>query len=197
MRRCVPLGVLTAILAGVVPPATAGTVDVSIVGVSEGFDPAVATASAGDAVRWTNDDSIQHTTTQDGPLALWASGGIDSGGTFDVTLTAAGTYPYHCSFHTQMTGRIRVPVTAAPAAGDLDTTFLITIASEAAQEGFVFDVQKRRGDGRWKLWKEAITKARARFHPRADAAYAFRARLRELDVGSSGWSPRATISVSS
>lgn len=197
MRRCVPLGLLTAILAGVVPPAAAGTVDVSIVGVSEGFDPAVAAASAGDAVRWTNDDSIQHTTTQDGPLALWASGGIASGGTFDVTLTAAGTYPYHCSFHTQMTGKVRVPVAVSPETGTVDTVFVVRIASQAAQEGFVYDVQKRRGDGDWKLWKEAITRARARFHPRAAAAYAFRARLREVDVGSSGWSPRATVSVSS
>jgi plastocyanin len=63
------------------------------------FSPDPVTIHVGDTVTWTNDATIDHTTTSD--TGLWASGHITAGKTFSETtvFTTAGTYKYHCSIH--------------------------------------------------------------------------------------------------
>jgi plastocyanin len=64
---------------------------------------------AGVTVTWTNYDGAAHTVTSD--TAAFASSGTigANGGTYVLTFpTAPGTYTYHCSIHTFMTGSIVV-----------------------------------------------------------------------------------------
>jgi plastocyanin len=70
------------------------------------FDPATLTAKVGQEITWTNQGNASHTVTFD-------SGGVDSGTlasgkTFKHTFAAAGSFTYHCNFHSSMTGTITV-----------------------------------------------------------------------------------------
>src|SRR5213593_663362 len=66
------------------------------------FTPSKLAVAEGTAVTWHYDNSgtTHHTSTQNGPLALWNTGFIFPGQTSaPVVLKAAGTYPYHCAVH--------------------------------------------------------------------------------------------------
>jgi hypothetical protein len=45
-------------------------VEISIASASAGFDSKVAAGTFADTFRWTNNDTIRHTTTQNAPLSL-------------------------------------------------------------------------------------------------------------------------------
>ena len=70
---------------------------------------------AGVSVRWVNTDgggtyggtSVAHQITSDND-AFTQSARLNSGATYSVTFTAAGTYTYHCAIHPNMVGTIVV-----------------------------------------------------------------------------------------
>jgi plastocyanin len=72
------------------------------------FSPASITVKKGTTVTWTNQDSTAHTVTetdgQDGPK----SQDLDNGQTYSFTYNTAGTFKYHCSIHSDMTGTVTV-----------------------------------------------------------------------------------------
>lgn len=70
------------------------------------FVPDELSISAGSTVTWMNTDATSHTSTSDG--ALWASGTLAPGRQFSFTFQATGTFPYHCTIHPGMVGRIVV-----------------------------------------------------------------------------------------
>jgi len=70
------------------------------------FVPDDLDISAGSTVTWMNTDATSHTSTSDG--ALWASGTLGPGRQFSFTFQTAGTFPYHCTIHPGMVGRIVV-----------------------------------------------------------------------------------------
>jgi hypothetical protein len=76
------------------------------------FDPFNVTINVGDTVMWTNLDAAIHTATSDTPL--WDSGNLTQGQSFSFTFTSAGTFPYHCTRHTFMTGMVTVQGGASP-----------------------------------------------------------------------------------
>ena len=84
-------------------PAAGGS-NVSIANFA--FAPASLTVAVGTAVTWTNSDSTGHTVTADD--GSFASDKLATGATFEETFTEAGTYAYHCSIHSSMTGTITV-----------------------------------------------------------------------------------------
>ncbi len=93
--------------------ALAADQSVAISGFS--YSPASVTVSVGDTVTWTNSDAQAHTATADD--ASWDTGNIGgSGGTGAVTFATAGTFPYHCNIHPQMTGTVTVEAAAATTA---------------------------------------------------------------------------------
>lgn len=57
-------------------------------------------------VTWTNNDPVTHTVTSD--TNAFAGANVTPGGTFSLSFPKAGTYAYHCSIHTSMTGTITV-----------------------------------------------------------------------------------------
>jgi plastocyanin len=70
------------------------------------FNPDSLTIKVGETVTWTNNDSVSHTITED--KGVFDSGSINSGATFSFTFKTAGTFSYHCTIHSSMTGKIIV-----------------------------------------------------------------------------------------
>ena len=70
------------------------------------FKPQELTIAAGTTVTWTNRDDIPHTVVStDG---VFKSKVRDTDEKFSYTFTKAGTYPYYCSVHPKMTGKVVV-----------------------------------------------------------------------------------------
>jgi plastocyanin len=75
------------------------------------FNPSAVSFPAANmvTVTWTNNDGVTHTVTSNGGVSSFTSSGyINPGMTYSVTFPSAGTYSYHCSIHTTMTGTITV-----------------------------------------------------------------------------------------
>jgi plastocyanin len=70
------------------------------------FGPQELTVAVGTTVTWTNRDDIPHTVVStDG---VFKSKVRDTDEKFTYTFTTTGTYPYFCSVHPKMTGKIVV-----------------------------------------------------------------------------------------
>jgi plastocyanin len=83
---------------------SAATAEVKIDNFS--FEPQTITIPVGATVTWTNRDDIAHTVVStDG---VFKSKVRDTDERFSYTFTKAGTYPYFCSVHPKMTGKIVV-----------------------------------------------------------------------------------------
>jgi plastocyanin len=68
------------------------------------FGPATLTVAVGTMVTWTNRDDIPHTVVStDG---VFKSKVLDTDEKFSYTFSKAGTYPYFCSIHPKMTGKV-------------------------------------------------------------------------------------------
>jgi len=71
------------------------------------YSPANITVKKGTAVTWTNNDSAQHTVTStDGDVLH--SEPLKQGDSFTYTFNTVGTFTYHCTFHSNMTGTVTV-----------------------------------------------------------------------------------------
>ena len=80
------------------------TVDVKIDNIS--FSPGTITIPAGTTVKWTNRDDIPHTVVNDDQK--FQSKALDTDESYSYTFTKPGTYPYFCSIHPKMTGKVVV-----------------------------------------------------------------------------------------
>ncbi|HYL84927.1 MAG TPA: cupredoxin family copper-binding protein [Candidatus Angelobacter sp.] len=70
------------------------------------FGPSALTVPAGTTVTWTNRDDIPHTVVStDG---VFKSKVLDTDDKFSFKFEKAGTYPYFCSIHPKMTGKVIV-----------------------------------------------------------------------------------------
>lgn len=82
----------------------AATVEVKIDNFS--FGPAGITVSAGTTVTWVNRDDIPHTVVS--TEKVFKSKVLDTDEKFSYTFTKAGEFPYFCSIHPKMTGKVIV-----------------------------------------------------------------------------------------
>jgi len=117
MRRSVSIAVLTATLLLGVGTITTGTKNVLASAQQKAettevkidnfsFGPATLTVPVGTTVTWTNRDDIPHTVVStDG---VFKSKVLDTDEKFSFTFSKAGTYPYFCSIHPKMTGKVVV-----------------------------------------------------------------------------------------
>jgi len=87
------------------------------------FKPAHVTVAAGTTVRWTNRGAVPHTITSgassrtaDQPGAL-VDHALPSGASFELTLSAAGEWPYFCRYHEGMGMVGLITVSAGPVSG--------------------------------------------------------------------------------
>jgi plastocyanin len=77
------------------------------------FEPETLTVSRGSSISWINDDSVVHTVTSGKPNsknagAEFDSSYVDVGQTFQHTFDTDGTFPYYCTLHPFMKGKIIV-----------------------------------------------------------------------------------------
>ena len=70
------------------------------------FTPGTLTVKAGTTVTWTNNDTTTHRPASDS--GLFDSGDLAPGATFSFTFNNPGTFPYHCTINTYMTGKVIV-----------------------------------------------------------------------------------------
>jgi plastocyanin len=70
------------------------------------FGPDTLTVPVGTTVTWTNRDDIPHTVVS--TEGVFKSKVRDTDEKFSYTFATAGTYPYYCSVHPKMTGKIVV-----------------------------------------------------------------------------------------
>jgi plastocyanin len=117
MRRCVSIAGLAAglvlgigtlgtsqksLLASAQEKATAAEVKID----NFSFGPTELKVPVGATVTWTNRDDIPHTVVStDG---VFKSKVLDTDEKFSYTFSKAGSYPYFCSIHPKMTGKVIV-----------------------------------------------------------------------------------------
>jgi plastocyanin len=70
------------------------------------FGPGTLTVPVGTTVTWTNRDDIPHTIVS--TEGVFKSKVLDTDEKFAYTFGKAGTYPYFCSIHPKMTGKVIV-----------------------------------------------------------------------------------------
>ncbi|MFA5129997.1 MAG: plastocyanin/azurin family copper-binding protein [Patescibacteria group bacterium] len=70
------------------------------------FSPAIVGIKKGTVVKWSNDDSVVHTVTEDN--GAFNSPALNPTDGFTFTFSEVGTYNYHCSIHPSMKGTVKV-----------------------------------------------------------------------------------------
>ena len=70
------------------------------------FGPAEVTVTVGTTVTWTNRDDIPHTVVSTDKV--FKSKVLDTDEKFSYTFSKPGTFPYFCSIHPKMTGKVVV-----------------------------------------------------------------------------------------
>jgi plastocyanin len=68
------------------------------------FSPTKASVSPGGKVKWTNNGKVQHNITFKGAT----SGNLGPGASFVKKFTRAGKFPYTCTIHPGMSGKVKV-----------------------------------------------------------------------------------------
>ncbi len=164
------------------------------------FEPTVPRVPRGGTVVFDFTGPVNHHEATDTRLDLYDTDPVAPGGpSFPYTFTAAGVYPFVCPLHLDvgMTGRIHVPMQAAPKRGSLRRVYTLTWASASASAGFAYDVRVKRPKRGWRGWRSGVTGAEATYRPHAGKGmYRFEARLRRTDTGDASlWSDAVSISV--
>ena len=171
----------------VVPPAQATTRSVLVD--HDAFSPGSLTVVLGDTVRWAFGET--HSSTSD--QGFWDSGHKSSGTTYSRVFADAGTYPYHCTIHSMMHGKILAPVRAS---GSTSSGYTVRWSSRTSTPSSVrYDVQyKLVGSSTWTNWRTGTASRSATFNPSGTHSYYVHARTH---VGShtSSWSPSITVKV--
>jgi plastocyanin len=82
----------------------AATIDVGMDG--RAFTSTSIAAKVGDVIAFTNSDAVPHTATLDDDSCTTEQ--LGKGDTGALTFSAAGTYPFHCKIHPDMTGTFEI-----------------------------------------------------------------------------------------
>jgi plastocyanin len=74
--------------------------------IDNNYRPTKVTVARGTRIRWVNRGLASHTTTANS--GAWDSGLVASGDAWARTFRKAGTFRYHCTLHSAMTGVVVV-----------------------------------------------------------------------------------------
>jgi plastocyanin len=185
---------LVAVLTAAAP--VAAVENVTIDSIAGGFMPRTVTTSLGEVVTWSNDDGVSHTTSGRRPLAQW-SRALPPGSDRDVAFRHTGGFPYLCTIHPEVTGKVRVPMIANRESVGVDEQIVLRVATNDAPGGFRYQIQRRRVGGAWKLWR-TIGGETTQWRPRTGAAGEWQLRARTVRISSgarSGYGPALHIYV--
>jgi len=95
-------------LATTATPTPASVSDNTIIIKDMAFTPDTITVPAGAIVRWVNKDSVTHSVVFSKDSKINPSGVLRNGEGFSVRFYDAGTFPYYCGLHPEMTGTVIV-----------------------------------------------------------------------------------------
>src|SRR6266540_2899088 len=157
IRRSIALVLAASLFLVMAEQAQAATVDISIVSASAGFDSKAAAGAFADTFRWTNNDTITHTTTQKRSalaVELWPPERRQLVLEDDQLRRLVPLPPRHPLVDD---GHHQGAAPAHPPSGSPDTTFAIAVASVAPPSGSVYDIQRKKGSGDWTAWRTGIT----------------------------------------
>lgn len=160
---------LALVLATTSPAASEAPVSI----VARAYQPAELTVQAGQTVTWTNHGLTPHTVTAAG--GEFDSGRLDAGESFKVTFAAPGTFPYSCTIHPSMHGRVTVLAPGSPPPGGLPSSLKLTLAQahsahgrltlvrvQAPRPGASVLLQLRSAGGRWSTLRRAHLSSQGR-----------------------------------
>lgn len=161
----------------------------TVVGSGTSFTPSSVTVSQGTTVTWVF--SEVHSTTSN--QRFWDSG--RRSGTYRKAMPSAGKFPYHCTVHAGMKGRVVVRLKASGSSGG---GWTVRWSESAASNGRAFDVQfRRQGTTAWQQFRTNTTAASGFFNPSRSGTYQLRARTSNTAAGKeSGWSPTISRQIS-
>ena len=106
MRAAAVVGLILALCAGIAGYAQSGPAPVEVKIDNFTFAPAELKVPVGTTVTWINGDDIPHTVVSTDKV--FKSKVLDSEEKYSFTFTTAGSYPYFCSIHPKMTGKVIV-----------------------------------------------------------------------------------------
>jgi plastocyanin len=163
-----------------------------------GFDVATLNVGMGATVRWTNNGTAPHTVTDSSAVALFDSGPILPGGTFEFFFDGASTYNVTSTLDTGFAQAVQVKPTVSPTTGTVTTPFTITFAAIPPPPTLLFDVLvKRPGVQVYQLLFLGETDTSAVFVPdRGTGVYSFVVYARNLANDTEAISPKVSITVS-
>src|SRR4051812_47768575 len=157
--------------------------------------PSATKAVEGDAVRWTNNGPSKHTTTSTISGVVGWDQELAQGASFSKTIAAAGTYAYHCRFHSIMRGSVSLPVRVSPATGPVGTVFTVRLATAAAPSGFQYAAEvKSPGSTTWSPLP-VTTAASITFKAPTAGTFAFRSSVRHGTLPGTAPSPPRSVTV--
>jgi plastocyanin len=196
MLRRAGLVAVIALMGATANVAAATQHDVSITSAGGfSFSPSHISAGFGDTVKWTNNTTVNHTSTSD-VAGIWNSGTISPNGTYQRKFDDAGSFGFHCAIHSYMKGTVSVALHSSASSGAVGTLFTITVADSSAPAGWTHQVQKMKVGASWNAWKSSTGQSLT-FKPKKKGTYEFRARLlKSGTTTASGYSPVLTITVS-
>jgi plastocyanin len=167
---------------------------------ASGFDPDRSVLDVGSNVSWSipETETGSHTIADATGMDLFSSGPKGPGFSFSYPFRAAGAYQV-TDQTTSRSSTVAIRMDVQPKVGTVTTIFKVRWASSNAPRGFVYDVQiKRPGSSGFQDWKTGQAASSATFTPDTGTGlYQFRSRLRRTSQGASGWSPAASITVTS
>ena len=99
------------------------------------FGPAITRVAVGTEVKWINVAGQTHDVV--GRRFDWGSEALDNGQSFTHRFTAAGLYPYSCSFHPGMAGIVVVGGPATADANDVQAAAAVEPATPTQSDGSV------------------------------------------------------------
>lgn len=165
--------------------------------VSYYFSPKSQVVTLGNSVKWKNVSGRKHTAT---PTLNWSLGGgvtVLAGATSAaIAPTQAGTFAYFCAIHPSlMKGKIKVPVTVSPTAGNTATSYTLTLGTVTAPGVLVHDVYVRQNGGGWQL-RVQTAQPQVSIFLTQPGTWDVRTQMRyQLGGSTSGYSPITTVQV--
>lgn len=145
------------------------------------FMPGKVKVALGESVTWSFPEALAHSTTSD--EGFWDSGARTDGATYVRAFTSAGTFAYHCSFHSTMRGSVAVGLRVTDMSTSIRTVRWSTVKGTG---GTTFDVQVKVGSAKWRDFRTGTTKPRAKIAVGSDPV---KVRARTSSGGQdSGWS---------
>lgn len=182
-------------------PSGGATVPPAQISIGDNFFRPVAatrTVGPGPSFHWSRvaGSVAPHNVLQDDQLF---SSGAATSKAIDFSVSAsAGSFHYVCVIHAGMEGTVRVKPAIDGSVPGLP--FRVTWALRGNTTGSRYDVRYKAGGGGWKTWRKATPAKSAAFGRagapvavKAGVRYAFRARSRNTQGGSSGWSPSVRV----